>query len=511
MQEKIETVGLKNTLHGVIYQLKLLMLFAHRAFRGNYEFYLCTEVKAAEKFDDLVLKYKLHQESEFSYRFLQAKHKQSSEKTITRNYLCNGTDDDFSVIKYFISYRQIKKNLIFNDGKHREFTICTNIGLDADIESNCIEDKSEDCFLGSSGKRYKIIPESDLAQSLKQKLLNTSDIELLARALFNKIRSSAKMTLKDKLFKEYHVALVKERVIDTKTKKFHEDFISELSLSNEAQRLKSKLSTLGLSKEEFSSILNLSSTFGKPGSSEIKKPTLPTDIISEEEVNEFLNLLVLAVNQPNEVQLTKIISTELGEDFNLKSIEVIYGMLEKAFIDWLKKKDGNPVTNITASEFMSWMKTEINTLQLDSTVYKHKLKELGINFKKSKKLEKHYKDPETLNYLIDGPMELGAIRFINTMEAIGYDKEDSYAILTVGDALAYKEKVSSCLGKKDFPIAIVCDDSRKTRKFIAELKKLGDTRNLVLISSNEIGRHYSMICETSKLFSELTEESKKNY
>ncbi|PWU14886.1 MAG: hypothetical protein C5B45_03805, partial [Chlamydiae bacterium] len=43
--------GLKHSLHGNIYQLKLLMLFMHRGMKERYNFRLSTEWDAAEKFD----------------------------------------------------------------------------------------------------------------------------------------------------------------------------------------------------------------------------------------------------------------------------------------------------------------------------------------------------------------------------------------------------------------------------------------------------------------------------
>ena len=50
--------GLKNTTHGVIYQVKLLLLFLKRGFDRKYLFKLATDLDAGEKFDDVVLQYK---------------------------------------------------------------------------------------------------------------------------------------------------------------------------------------------------------------------------------------------------------------------------------------------------------------------------------------------------------------------------------------------------------------------------------------------------------------------
>jgi hypothetical protein len=375
-RSRYEAGGLKKTFHGNIYQLRLLMLFMIRALKNKYEFELLTEMTEAEKFDDLVIKYKAPGQNGYSYCYLQAKHSQKlpgePDYLIKKGEL-KGKKGDFSLLKYFNSFQKIINSHSSPNDTH-QFVLCTNKNIDNSIG------------------------------------------QITARC-----RNPG------------HLAM----------------FMAE-------------------GKESFITL----------------KPQDTWELISSDsrrpiEFATFCNSFIFAVNQPNEEELTRIISGELASYFNLKNIEAIYGMLEKASIDWLVKtfKEierhpkrkittyGTTVTTVTAAKFMSWMKTEINVLQLDSTAYKHELKELGINFKKSEELEEHFKDPETLYYLIDGSVELGAIRFINTMEAIGYDKEDSYAILTVGHALAYKEKLSSCL-KKNFPVAVVCDDPRKTRKLM---------------------------------------------
>ena len=49
--------GLKNTLHGNVFQLKLLMLFLIRGIASKYQFHLGTEIPGmGGKFDDLIFK-----------------------------------------------------------------------------------------------------------------------------------------------------------------------------------------------------------------------------------------------------------------------------------------------------------------------------------------------------------------------------------------------------------------------------------------------------------------------
>ena len=76
----VSSSGLKNTLHGNIFQLKLLLLFLVRGINAKYDFRLATErPDLADKFDDLIFKYK----SQGRWRFLQAKHKQNDDAKIT--------------------------------------------------------------------------------------------------------------------------------------------------------------------------------------------------------------------------------------------------------------------------------------------------------------------------------------------------------------------------------------------------------------------------------------------
>jgi hypothetical protein len=81
----------------------------------------------AEKFDDLVFCY-VDQGREF-IRFLQAKHKQDQATKISKTDLLNEKDGDFSLQKYFISYRRITKNPAFNGAEFKDFIIFTNIDL----------------------------------------------------------------------------------------------------------------------------------------------------------------------------------------------------------------------------------------------------------------------------------------------------------------------------------------------------------------------------------------------
>ncbi|WP_410542264.1 tetratricopeptide repeat protein [Wolbachia endosymbiont of Tetranychus urticae] len=242
-QQFQETSKRLNPVHGNIYQLKLLMLFLYRGVSNQYSFRLATEVKEAEKFDDLVFQYV--EDGKIKYRLLQAKHKLDQSKKITLDDLLGRNDNNYNLVKYFFSYRDAKKSKLFQDGIIEDVIICTNIGLDLpDLKRNGIEVKNIeglDCILdikNSASKRYG----------------------------------------------------------------FNQGLISKL------------------------------------------KPILDTNLkhgnlISDEEIQDFLNHLVFAVNQPNEEELGKIIKSEIGEDLDLVTTENTYNKFFITMLRWLQEKE----------------------------------------------------------------------------------------------------------------------------------------------------------------------------
>ncbi|KAL1492285.1 hypothetical protein ABEB36_012759 [Hypothenemus hampei] len=254
--------GLVHSLHGNIYQLKLQMLFLKRALDKGYEFDLGTEVEEAEKFDDIVFKYKTKYESEKDeIRFVQAKHKQDESKRITAHDLLTDKDGDFSLQKYFISYSKIKKKHGFNRGELKDFILYTNIKFDsADLEKEEIkieEMKENDDILttisGNSAGRNKLIIQKE--HMLYEKLRETSDSYLLAKKLAQHIYTSKPLELSADIFKLYHVPLCRTvfQIQETKVEnekgeevlkkyiKFRHDFLNGDNLAEDVSNFRNIL------------------------------------------------------------------------------------------------------------------------------------------------------------------------------------------------------------------------------------------------------------------------------
>ena len=136
----MEEHKLSDNDHGNRFQSKLVFLFFIRAINKGYKkFRLATELdKFGGKFDDLIfIREDDTQDGVKSYLYLQAKHglhekPHSKAKSITTAHLLNDNKGDFSLVKYFHSYRDCITKA--SEGPQREdqvdCVICTNKDFD---------------------------------------------------------------------------------------------------------------------------------------------------------------------------------------------------------------------------------------------------------------------------------------------------------------------------------------------------------------------------------------------
>ena len=255
--------GLRSTTHGDVFQLKLLILFLIRTIAAGYQFQLGTEIPGmGGKFDDLIFKYQNKDATATEkdrYRYLQAKHKQEETTKITASQLFNNSDGDFSLCKYFLSYRHDVVNNtqgIIRPEDVDDCVICTNIGFEninnlreKGIELIPLDDKdailSFENVAGRTPTRYKL-QKTDI---LRREMLEWSDIRLLAKALLEQATESQTLTLKTGVFKRYHVALFEEKVIErdprnSQNRKLHQDFVENKNLTRDARKFRDILAEL---------------------------------------------------------------------------------------------------------------------------------------------------------------------------------------------------------------------------------------------------------------------------
>lgn len=551
--------GVKRSLHGTIYQLKLLTVFIVRALKNNYKFRLATEIDAADKFDDLVFQYQSGNLIE--NRFLQAKHKQDELKLISFSDLINERNDDFSLQKYFMSYQRIKGSSEF-EGKLNDFILCTNINLDYDdlTRNNVKVDEitAKDDFFLSDGNSKKCNFRVDSNSDLYERLRECSRIYTLAKALASHVIESKYLTLKTEIFKLYHTALVKENVVNKEGGKFQEKFIrADASLSESAKKLRYILdkhfskTNNGLTVENAS--LNLSKSFGigfklipdpqienvnefvtelanvikKTNKFEtvkilkqklvikqnihklagyvfVKKesqivfsnkfldinsklcgnleefrtnlkieletgnydftslnqltvnifnfetceeeqmysePTLPCDKIDDNEINDFFAKLIFAINQPNEIELSKIIEREMSDysGFDLLDANLVADSFQIQILDWFKLKCGTWISNDSATTFLrSIQQKMIALISVGYNSYIETLKAFQIGYRNEcEKLQQFLSDFDQqssdlsiLNFVSTEDTLLAAIKVLQTISGISqFEKIDSYIFM----------------------------------------------------------------------------------
>ena len=257
--DELETPGsgLKLTLHGVLFQLKILMLFLWRAKQSVSDFRFATEYCEAEKFDDIVYQYKKKKESKWTLRLFQAKHKEGItteeelEKIKEADLLTDDEKGAFSLQKYFHSFIKIKKkteekskNSFFSESEIEDLVIITNTGFGStQLKKNFSKiNLTDDVLLTKDAVAYKLKVNSNLVKKLKPILVSTSDFYRLVEELADVLISQEKQIKMKGIFKDYHYSLIKH-VFEKINGKLvlQEDFINERSQDKLANELSKAL------------------------------------------------------------------------------------------------------------------------------------------------------------------------------------------------------------------------------------------------------------------------------
>jgi hypothetical protein len=318
-----------------VFQSKLLMLFLTRGIREDLQFQLGSDISQLEgKFGDVIFKFQVNCSSDtkeinqhWRYLYVEAKNKKETLK-ITTNQLLNNKLGDFCLAKYFRSYHEIRRR----GDEIVNCIICTNIGFDVNnikkngfrleivnsLPSNILIFDRISLIVG--GKRptcYKLVIEDQLRQKFIE---HWSDSYLLAKRLHQHATTSKPMMLHLGVFKLYQSSLIKENVLDSNTKNFHNDFVNSVNLSSGAKILRRILCKLkgydDLKDWKFKMKIKKTTTSTENFSCD----SLP-QMLTVEDVDEFFNKLVFAVDKPNVIELNDILNEEMGHHFDTTLLE----------------------------------------------------------------------------------------------------------------------------------------------------------------------------------------------
>lgn len=377
--------GVKRALHGTIYQLQLLMLFVQRGINKYGNFALATEMDKAEKFDDVVFKYRESNNAEkFTWRFLQAKHKQNQDKDkITVNDLATSKDEDFSLQKYFVSFYKIQNDKEFKKNYLKDFTICTNTNFDFELKDGERKD--------TKNKKIK----------WEQFFTNPKDLE------------------EDKIL--YFEEEKGEEVRFKKDAQIRKDLVEEIksALEKNIKEIGSKASELKRTKLD--KLLDLRAAYDNFDTK--------IDDQSETYINEFLEKFRFVLNYPDVDELNSLIGEEVGEDFKLLNADLITNSFQKMMLDWLKEKAGKYLSEKDAEGFFSSIKEQINILMTSglSKAYPEKLRGYGICFENNlESLNDFLSNDNKILHLSTQSTRLSAIKVLQTLESNTFKEKYDY-------------------------------------------------------------------------------------
>ncbi|XP_037915871.1 uncharacterized protein LOC119654507 isoform X2 [Hermetia illucens] len=334
--------GLKLTQHGDEYQLLLLCLCLWRVLKNKIsDFLLATELPEAEKFDDVVVKYK--HENRLVLRFLQAKHKEaprptdSIHKITLTDLLTPDEGKEFSLLKYFRSFVKILEKRSQNPvpaflvgGDIQDFILSTNVDLTEEVEEYFEVDDEDslekDKVFGvptEQPKKLKI-KESDneLTRQLGVLLYTSSDFDELVEKLADCLLLQQRFDGTSWIFKEYYYPLVKHVL---EIEKGRNKGSSKVRLSDNFKGANSQrtdevedfrealIKEIAFRRSDYKILVNISTSTGSSSSPQSntnrKRKTSTDDSQLTKELKEFVDQLKAAMypatsNPPNGIGLT---------------------------------------------------------------------------------------------------------------------------------------------------------------------------------------------------------------
>lgn len=237
----------KSNRSGVDYEMGLLMLFLKRAAENLYQFELAGELYESEKIDDLY--FKDYSTGNRVY-LLQAKHKANVSRTIQFDDLKSQSNTDFSLLKYFNSYRKIKEKTEFqSDLDSMNFILCTTVHLDSDHSNRLKNTKSIQVIQVKDNDGIFKMNKRELGKRYKLKIHDTEERENIFKNSYSSLKTMAnklvECVLEDKninieqipSIRRYHVALA-ENVIDVGRRQFRSEFLNNQGLCTNANKFR---------------------------------------------------------------------------------------------------------------------------------------------------------------------------------------------------------------------------------------------------------------------------------
>ncbi|KFB35720.1 AGAP012173-PA-like protein [Anopheles sinensis] len=476
-----ENTGLKSFLHGIAYQLKLiLIIFAHayelKKNKSNFECTVSTEDPDAGKFDDIVYKYRYP--GEFNTVYIQAKHKKNPYSIVKNDLTTSSNDSPFALVPYFSSFLDLK---LLNNSNTKDLFLTTNATIDDTLLPMVKELKRStaaeiDTFLATisdsergqqstcyrlNWQKMKLDGEFD---SLKEKLKNCSNSNRLAKLLAEHIHGQKKLTQRTALFKANGAAIISDIVGKAKDKKLDKYYINDNFLTLNPQTRQNVKYFRDIFEAEYKKLakgtdvwkdvkskgISVTSGFMTDLSPTSNPPYLPNDEVTDTILEEFFNVFVLVCNTVNEEVLTKkvverwenaIVSQLCNSKLSPTASENARSIMTEYAFDWISR-NGGKMNESDIETFYEQLFYKIQFLQLQGVTDNRvqELKQLNIEVERQLLRERcfyHHLWPKTksdgvLLYSSHFDTSLVAAIVMQTL-TIPQEKKDEYEYIFLDD------------------------------------------------------------------------------
>uniref|UniRef100_A0AAG5DM01 NACHT domain-containing protein n=1 Tax=Anopheles atroparvus TaxID=41427 RepID=A0AAG5DM01_ANOAO len=394
---------MKNFLHGVSYQQKLItLLLCHAAKRmkedTDFRFRISTEDEEAGKFDDVV--FQSWQGDKCRSLFIQAKHKQSEDTTITWNDMISPANDaPFAIGKYFKSY------LDQNWDTWEEppmLVICTNIDLADDVKCLFVKYSFEDVVISPffdslSGAALTLVGKQDSEKhDALMEHLNDSDFVNLARLLAKHIFNKEKIGCNQPLFNKYHLAIESHIAIDEKMegkqcRKVSEDFLDPSKRTDFKTRFHGEYQKLlkGTHEDVWEDVRKkgiwLTGGFYYKKNQKTDSFELPRTVEAKH-IENFLDAFIIVSKTKNEENLTESIINSLNHLFpenmpEFNDPKLVCGMLSDRIFNWMVAQNSKPLKMEDIHDLIFCLHSAI--VESLSSVCVAEMKNTGLYFQQS--------------------------------------------------------------------------------------------------------------------------------
>ena len=462
--------------------------------------------------------------------YMQAKHKMyETEFTKIKENQLLADEGDFSVPKYFRSFLEMSRR-----GDNIEnCTICTNADVDQKLVDAVQADATPemlvfDEFVKTTGGKPTCFKLKDTTK-LRDKLKGHSIAHVLAEKLFDCATNNKPLNAEDEKFRNYHMALIEEKVIDLEKGMFHQDFVRQVQLSEGATELRAALKSLKTKKpwDTWTFTHKAKNKFGQiavePKTFNYKLPIAVTD----EEITEFFNKFIFAANAPSEDELTGILKKEVGEHLNLLDTDHFQSdYISNEMVDWFKRKDNIWLSADEGEKiFVRKVQEKMDCLRATavSIDYRNQLRRLlEFNNKAidqmAAKLSGMLTSPaQKIVRLSTSSLKLTTVKVVTALgtdRLKEYNKEDSYLIFPFtrlqneNDKLKIK-KLLHATKDSHYLLVIVCDKGE-----LVEQDQLKGLENLIIDNEEKKGVIISGSegeIKDACSFSDLSDKSKDQF